>query len=424
MIIRPNAEIVGWHGSCPSDLMMQQSLIYKVPKVPAAMKPETPAILILGTRGIPAAHGGFETFAERLAFFLAGRGWKVGVYCQEEVARIDQRVRSETWRGIELIHVQVASKGPRATLEFDWQCVRDAARRPGVCLVLGYNGAVFLTWLRLKGRKIFTNMDGIEWRRPKWGMAARSWFWLNEWIAAWVSHRLVADHPAIADHLATRRPRGAIATIAYGADPVTSAPEEPIRALGLEPGKYLVSIARIEPDNNILPIVEAFRRRDRGDVKLVVLGTLDDDIPYHRAVRAAAGTTVIMPGAIYDQAVVKALRYHARAYMHGHTVGGTNPSLVEALAAGNMVIAHDNRYNRWVAGDAAIYFNDIDGLSQRIDEALADDALVARCSKEARTRAREAFRWEDVLSAYEKEALRQLGVATAAPAKADRAKHA
>ncbi|TIU37881.1 MAG: glycosyltransferase family 1 protein, partial [Mesorhizobium sp.] len=219
-------------------------------------------------------------------------------------------------------------------------------------------------------------------------------------------------------------PRSAIATIAYGADPVTSAPEEPVRALGLEPGKYLVSIARIEPDNNILPIIEAFRRRDRSDMKLVVLGTLNDEIPYHRAVREAAGDTVIMPGAIYDQATVKALRYHARAYMHGHTVGGTNPSLVEALAAGNMVIAHDNRYNRWVAGEAAIYFNDTDSLSARIDAALADDALMARCSKAARARAREAFRWEDVLSAYEKEALQQLGGATAAPAKADRAKHA
>jgi glycosyltransferase involved in cell wall biosynthesis len=386
---------------------------------------ERPSILILGTRGIPASHGGFETFAERLALFLAGRGWKVSVYCQKEVERVSQRVTTETWRGIELITVEVASKGPRATLEFDWQCVLDAARRPGVCLVLGYNGALFLTWLRLMRCKIITNMDGIEWRRPKWGPAARGWFWLNEWMAAWLSHRLVADHPAIADHLATRRPRSAIATIAYGGDPVIAAPEEPIRALGLEPGKYLVSIARVEPDNNILPIVEAFRRRERGDIKLVVLGTFNDDIAYHRAVRQAAGSVVVLPGAIYDQAVVKALRFHARAYMHGHTVGGTNPSLVEALAAGNMVIAHDNRYNRWVAGEAAIYFSDTDSLSERIDEALADDTLAARCGKAARIRAREAFRWEDILLAYEKEALRQLDVTTAAtPAKADRARHA
>ncbi|MER9328733.1 DUF1972 domain-containing protein [Mesorhizobium sp. M0488] len=382
------------------------------------MKPERPSILILGTRGIPAAHGGFETFAEKLALFLVERGWKVGVYCQEEVERVDQRVRSDTWRGIDLIHVQVASKGPRATLEFDWQCVRDAARRPGLCLVLGYNGAVFLIWLRLMRRKVITNMDGIEWRRPKWGLAARTWFWLNEWIGAWASHRLVADHPVIADHLATRRPRSAIATIAYGADPVTSAPEGPVRALGLEPGKYLISIARIEPDNNILPIVEAFCSRER-DMKLVVLGTLSDEIPYHVAVRKAANGSVVLPGAIYDQATVKALRYHARAYLHGHTVGGTNPSLVEALAAGNMVIAHDNPYNRWTAGAAAIYFSDRQSCAARMQQALDDDALVEACGDAARTRAREAFRWEDVLLAYEKEAYRLLGVTTAEPAAID-----
>ncbi|WP_371009967.1 DUF1972 domain-containing protein [Mesorhizobium sp. RCC_202] len=383
---------------------------------------DKPSILILGTRGIPASHGGFETFAERLALFLAGRGWNVGVYCQKEVERVGRRVTTDTWRGIERIVVEVASKGPRATLEFDWQCVLDAARRPGVCLVLGYNGALFLIWLRLMRRKIFTNMDGIEWRRPKWGPAARSWFWLNEWIGAWLSHRLVADHPAIADHLATRRPRSAIATIAYGGDPVTSAPEEPIRALGLEPGKYLVSIARVEPDNNILPIVEAFRRRERGDMKLVVLGTLSDDIPYHRAVREAAGSVVVLPGAIYDQETVKALRYHARAYMHGHTVGGTNPSLVEALAAGNMVIAHDNPYNRWTAGEAAVFFRDADSLSDRIDEVLTDDALVKRCGKAARERARAAFRWDDILLAYEKEALNLLGAKGPALAAIDRVK--
>ncbi|TGQ64087.1 glycosyltransferase family 1 protein [Mesorhizobium sp. M00.F.Ca.ET.186.01.1.1] len=390
------------------------------------MTSKVPSILILGTRGIPAAHGGFETFAERLALFLAGRGWKVGVYCQDEVERIDRRVRCETWRGIELIHVQVASKGPRATLEFDWQCARDAARRQGVCLVLGYNGALFLTWLRLFRRKIFTNMDGIEWRRPKWGPAARSWFWLNEWIGAWMSHRLVADHPVIADHLATRRPRSAIATIPYGGDPVTDAPEAPIRALGLEPGKYLVSIARVEPDNNILSIVEAFGSRDRGDMKLVVLGSLSDDIPYHVAVRkaAAANGAVVLPGAIYDQAAVKALRYHARAYMHGHTVGGTNPSLVEALAAGNMVIAHDNPYNRWTAGAAAIHFTDTASCAACMDRVIEDDALVAECGKAARVRAREAFRWEDVLIAYENEAYRLLGVRAGEAVAIDHPSHA
>ena len=98
-----------------------------------------PSILILGTRGIPAAHGGFETFAERLALFLAGRGWDVSVYCQKDVANVRRRVSSDMWQGIERLNIEVALKGPAATLEFDWHCVRDAARRTGVCLVLGYN---------------------------------------------------------------------------------------------------------------------------------------------------------------------------------------------------------------------------------------------------------------------------------------------
>jgi hypothetical protein len=141
--------------------------------------------------------------------------------------------------------------------------VRDAARREAVSLVLGYNGAVFLPYLRLAGRKILTNMDGIEWRRPKWSFPVRAWFWLNEWIAAWSSNRLVADHPVIADHLATRRPRSATAMIPYGGVPIASAPTAPLARLGLESGRYLVSIARIEPDNWILTMFEAFSRKPR-----------------------------------------------------------------------------------------------------------------------------------------------------------------
>lgn len=368
------------------------------------MPHSSPSLLILGTRGIPAAHGGFETFAEKLALFLAGRGWRVGVYCQEEVPAVTRRFRSETWRGIELIHTQVASSGPRATLEFDWHCVRDAARRQAVSLVLGYNGAVFLPYLRLAGRKILTNMDGIEWRRPKWSLPVRGWFWANEWIAAWSSNRLVADHPVIGDHLATRRPRSATAVIPYGGEPVESAPEAPLAALGLDSGRYLVSIARIEPDNSILSLVESFSRKPRGR-KLVVLGTFSEANAYHRQVKSAAGPEVIMPGAIYNAEIVQALRFHARGYMHGHTVGGTNPSLVEALWAGNPVIAHDNPYNRWTAGAAGLFFNDDSSCEAAIESLLGDDGLAARLKAAALARAQKAFTWQTVLEAYEREAL-------------------
>ena len=363
------------------------------------MKLLKPKLLILGTRGLPAAHGGFETFAERAALYMVERGWDVGVYCQDEVDDVVDRVTTEMWRGIELIRVAVASRGPRATLEFDYHCTVHAARSEGVCLVLGYNGAVFLPLLRWRGRPIITNMDGIEWRRPKWSLPVKAWFWVNEWIAAWSSHRLVADHPAIADHLATRRPRDAIVTIPYGGDPVADASAEPLASLGVAPGRYMVSIARIEPDNNILTLVEAFSRQRR-DAKLVVLGKLDVAVPYHAAVLSAAGEEVMFPGAIYDQDIVKALRFHARAYLHGHTVGGTNPSLVEALAAGCAVIAHDNRYNRGTAGEDQHYFADPEGCAAAIATLFADDAALARCRAAARRQAA-GFDWTHILEAYE-----------------------
>ena len=368
------------------------------------MKQPERTLLILGTRGVPANHGGFETFAERYALYLAQRGWQVSVYCQEDVEAISEPVRTDVWRGITRIFIQTARKGGLGALDFDWKCVRDALRRPGVCLVLGYNGAAFLPALRLAGRKVFTNMDGIEWKRPKWPLAVRAWFYVNEWIAAWASQRLVADHPAIAAHLATRRPRKATVVIPYGGDPVASAPSAPLQAFGLAPGRYLISIARIEPDNNILTLVKAFAAARRG-VKLVVLGKFERGNAYHAQVRAAASDEVLFPGAIYDAATVQALRFHARAYLHGHTVGGTNPSLVEALSAGNAVIAHDNVYNRWTAGAAALGFHDVESCAAAIARVLTDDDLVARLSAAARARAASAFQWRDVLAAYERECL-------------------
>lgn len=373
-----------------------------------------PSILILGTRGIPAAHGGFETFAEKFALFLVESGWNVGVYCQHEVTTVTERVRSEMWHGIELIHIEVASKGARATLEFDMHCALHAARRDSVNLVLGYNGAIFLPYLRLMGRKIITNMDGIEWRRPKWSYPVKAWFWLNEWIAAWSSNRLVADHPEIASHLATRRPSKNIVTIPYGGVPVAKASDQPVRELGLEPGSYLISIARIEPDNNILTLVTAFSKRRR-NARLVILGNFVAGNAYHDAVKRAASDEVVFPGAIYDPQVVEALRFHARAYVHGHTVGGTNPSLVESLAAGNMVMAHDNRYNRWTAGSAAVYFSDVDSCDLSLSQALADDLLVKRCAAAARERAAAVFRWEDILATYKRECLSLSGKKDALP---------
>ena len=362
------------------------------------------SLAILGTRGVPAAHGGFETFAEHLSLYLVEQGWHVSVYCQHEVETVSRDSWIDNWKGVERINIEVARTGPMATLDFDWRSVLQAADRDSVCLVLGYNSAIMLPYLRLKGRTVMTNMDGLEWRRPKWSRPVRAWFWLNEWIAAWTSHRLIADHPAIADHLSTRRSRDAIVMIPYGGMPVVAAPAAPVIGLGLEPDRYLVSIARIEPDNNILPIVQAFSRRPRA-MKLAVLGTFDDGVCYHRAVKAAASPDVVFPGAIYDADTIRAIRFHARAYVHGHTVGGTNPSLVEALWAGNAVLAHDNAFNRWTAGPEQFYFADDRACERMIDTIIDSEAAVSGARTAARLRATRMFDWRTVLRAYEREVL-------------------
>jgi glycosyltransferase involved in cell wall biosynthesis len=361
-----------------------------------------PSVLILGTRGIPAAHGGFETFAERLALFLHQRGWRVSVYCQENVTKVGERIATDIWHGIERVKVQVAHTGAAGTIEFDWHSVRHAGVRDGVCLVLGYNTAALLGVLRAKGKSILINMDGIEWLRPKWSWPVRCWFYFNEWIGAWLGHRLIADHPAIAEHLATRCARSKIAMIPYGAEAVTSAPAATVETMGLIPRNYFVSIARLEPDNNILEIVSAFSRRLRS-AKLVVVGSFDDKNPYHVAVKAAASGEVIFPGAIYDKRIVQALRFHARAYCHGHMVGGTNPSLVESLWCGNAILAHRNPFNTWTAGPDQFYFTDVDECAEMIGRILADDIAVVRAGRAARARAAMSFTWDSVLAEYERE---------------------
>lgn len=352
---------------------------------------------ILGTRGIPAAHGGFETFAEHLALYLVARGWRVVVYCQVDGSG---PLYEDVWHGVERVNIPVAQSGAKGTVIFDWQVTTHAARYKNLCLTLGYNTAAFCALLRLRGIPNLINMDGIEWSRAKWSGFAKAWLWLNERAGCWLGDHLVADHPQIKVHLESRVSGRKVTTIAYGADAVTNASIDPVLALGLEPGRFLSVIARPEPENSLLEIVRGFSARERG-FQLVVLGSYVDENPYHREVRSAASREVRFVGAIYDKAVVQALRFHSAAYVHGHQVGGTNPSLVEALGAGNAVVAHDNRFNRWVVGDAAVFFDGADAFSARMDELLNDPTQLDVLRANSRARFAEAFTWPDILAQYE-----------------------
>lgn len=351
---------------------------------------------ILGIRGVPAAHGGFETFAEYLAPYLVQQGWQVTVYCQQDSG---SGITQDQWQGVDRVHIPVTTPGAAGTVVFDWLATRHAARTKDLCLTLGYNTAVFCALLRLKGVPNVINMDGIEWSRAKWGPVAKAWFWLNERAGCWLGNHLVADHPAIKQHLATRVRAGKITTIAYGADQLQGLPTAPVLALGLQPGRYLTVIARPEPENSLLEIVTAFSRQVRG-VQLAVLGNYSDANPYHRAVKAAASREVRFLGAIYDKTVVQALRLHSLAYIHGHQVGGTNPSLVEALGAGNPVIAHDNAFNRWVAGDGARYFGDVDSLAMALHAVVNDAPLAQAMAAASQRRFADGLTWHSVLGQY------------------------
>lgn len=352
---------------------------------------------ILGTRGVPAAHGGFETFAEHLALFLVQRGWRVIVYCQEEGTG---PVFEDRWEGVERVHIPATGDGPKSTIVFDWKATLHAARHRDLCLTLGYNTAVFCALLRLAGVPNMINMDGIEWSRAKWSGVAKTWFWLNDWAGCLIGNHLVADHPQIAEHLASRVSRQKITTIAYGADPLNATPDAPVRAMGLTPGRYLTLVARPEPENSILEVVQGFSQAPRG-VHLAVLGNYAESNAYHRAVQAAASSEVKFLGAIYDRPVVQALRFHCMAYVHGHQVGGTNPSLVEALGAGNAVLAHDNRFNRWVAGEGARYFNGADEFAGALSEVLEQPAMCDSMRRASRQRFEEQFTWDRILGEYE-----------------------
>jgi len=356
------------------------------------------SLSILGTRGIPASYGGFETFAEKLSLYLCGRGWNITVYCQ---GYGPYKFCRDTWCGINLVKISLPLNGARGSILFDLLSAWHAAKAQGAVLVLGYNTAIFSLFYRLRRKPHIINMDGLEWQRDKWSLPAKTWLYLNERAGCLLANHLVADHPVIATHLGTRVRTEKISMIPYGADEPADADLKIFADLGVEKGQYALIVARPEPENSILEMVQAFSARPR-NVKMLVLGRFDESSSrYHRAVIAAASDEVLFPGAIYDKKQLAALRMYNVLYLHGHRVGGTNPSLVEALAAGSPVLAHDNSFNRWVAGSAAAYFNDVKECDRQLNLLLPDVSRLEIMAEASLTRFRSKFRWSAVLDDYE-----------------------
>ncbi len=333
---------------------------------------------------------------------MVERGHEVTVYCQATEKR---KVRQDEWRKVKRVFLY-GSDTPVGTILFDLKSVLHAASRDGLVLTLGYNTAVFSLAYVLHGCPSLINMDGLEWMRKKWSLPQRWWLRLNEYAGAHLSTHLIADHPEIGKHLQRMVPADKITVIPYGADTWPPADLALLKNFGCEPWKFALLVARPEPENSVLQIVEAFSMKPRG-YPLIVLGHLDPDrSPYHRKMIQTASAEVSFPGAIYDTAVVQALRQYASFHIHGHQVGGTNPSLVEALAAGSPVIAHGNRFNRWVANGGARYFT----TEAELDEILLDFERHPEQMEVMRTASRkthrERFQTDTVNRAYESLLLR------------------
>ena len=361
-----------------------------------ATTPHRSHLRILGTRGIPAQHGGFETFAEYLASYMAQHGWQVTVYCQEEGVG---PLREDRWQGIRRVIIPVTQAGAKGTVIFDWKAMRHASKERGAILTLGYNTAIFSVPYRFKRIPHLMNMDGIEWKRAKWSPMERLWLYLNEWAGCYLANHLIADHPEIEKHLTAKVSRKKITMIPYGSEALHENPPPPYKGLPIESGKYALVIARPEPENSILEIVKAFAKKRRG-YHLLVLGHYQDQIPYHAEIKSAASHEVLFPGAIYDRSTVQSLRYHCAVYIHGHTVGGTNPSLVESMGAGKPILAHDNAFNRWVAGPGASYFTTAEHLESFFSTFRVPNADLRHVNDEIAKRHESLFLWERVLRDY------------------------
>ncbi len=371
------------------------------------MSAAMPTVRILGTHGVPAAYGGFETAAENVGRYLRSKGWRVVVYCQIPGAG---PVTTDTWEDLERVNIHEPREGWLGTSSFDLKSIRHALKDRGsdeTWLTFGYNTGVFDVLPRLRRVPNVINMDGMEWTRARWGLAKQGILLGNERFAGWVGDLLIADHPEIARYLRRHFGRRRVVTIAYGAHEVTSAPSGPTRELGLVPGGYAMVVCRPIPENSVSEIVAAWSRRPRG-MQLLVVGPYSEEDPYARQVRAAASAEVLFPGPIFDPERLSALRFHAAWYLHGHTVGGTNPSLVEAMAAGNAVIAHGNVYNRWVAGSDNEYFTTEDDLARLLDRLVSDEDRRRAMGESSRSRYRAEFTWTHIGDQYEEALLTAL----------------
>lgn len=353
-------------------------------------------LAILGTRGIPAHYGGFETFADQVSTRLAERGVGVTVFCPAPSPK-----PNEIYRGVTLKYVQFPSLGKYSEMMWDARCFCEARRGFDIVYMLGLGGA-FAAWVpRVFGAQVWVNTDGVEWRRTKFNAPQRAYLAVAEALSVFFANRVVADSAAIAAYLRRQYPGlKNVSTIAYGADIPTGEPNlHLLSEWGLRPDGYYLVVCRLEPENHVLEIVEGFEQ-SQSPLPLVIVGGIENPNAYVKRLLGHRSERVRFLGTVYDRERLTAIRSHARGYMHGHSVGGTNPSLLEAMACGNLVIAHDNPFNREVLGDAGVFFSAREQLSRRVHAIDWGEVQAAPLRSRAQERVRERYQWDQIAGSY------------------------
>ncbi len=346
-------------------------------------------IAILGTRGIPARYGGFETFAEELSVRLVERGHTVTVYCRDQDP-------PGSYRGVRRAYLPTIRHKYFDTLAHTgFSTLHLLFHHADVVLFCNGANAIY-TWLpRVFGMPVAINVDGLERKRKKWNALAKKWYHLSEWLSTFCPTRIVTDAAEIERYY--RETYNASSTfIPYGADlgPVSWQP-----LLGLQPANYFLYVTRFEPENNPLLVRESFEKVSTS-LKLALIGDAPYAHDYIQRVRDTSDPRVILPGAIYGDGY-KILQSHCFAYIHATEVGGTHPALIEAMGRGALILYLRTPENEEVAGGIGIPFH-ATSLPAAMEHVLALPETERQALRQAAlNRVRERYSWDVVTDQYE-----------------------
>jgi len=328
-------------------------------------------IAILGTRGIPNHYGGFEQFAEYLSVGLVAKGHSVTVYNSHT-----HPFQEDCWNGVSIVHCYDPEDkyGTVGQFIYDLNCIKDIRRKKfDIVLQLGYTSSSIWGWLLpRKETVVTTNMDGLEWKRTKYSKNVQKFLKFAEYLGVKYSHHLISDSIGIQDYLKEKYCRDSI-FIPYGANLFKNPDQKFISNYGLEVLQYNMLIARLEPENSIEMILDGVVQSNQ--LSFIVVG--NHDTPYGEFLKEKylKYANIRFIGSIYDIDLLNNLRHFSNLYFHGHTVGGTNPSLLEAMASQALICANDNIFNKSILKDSAFYFKNCSDVAALLQEKKANNIV-------------------------------------------------